>query len=725
MLKNFLYSKKSTSQDDASPPISAIFEENVFTLKKAENILPKVVYQKWACSITQGTKIDRKSAQYIADALREWAMSKGVTHYTHWFQPLTGTTAEKHQTFFTIKRNGRYIEELNAHSMIQQEPDASSFPSGGLRATFEARGYSAWDPSSPSFIMETGEGKTLCIPTVFIAYTGEALDYKSPLLKTISEMNKVAVEVCRLLDEDVQHVKITLGWEQEYFIIDEKHFKERPDLLLTNRTLVGSICAKGQNMEDHYFGSIPEKVYDFMRDLETESYKLGIPLSARHNEVAPSQYEFAPIFEEVNIAVDHNCLFMDLMERIAQRHGLRVLLHEKPFAGLNGSGKHNNWSLATDTGLNLLSPGKTPKKNLLFLTFFINVIKSVYDYAEVLRASIASAGNDHRLGANEAPPAIMSVFIGSHLTNILQEIEHCAEEIKNDSDDHALTLDIHKIIPDLLLDNTDRNRTSPFAFTGNKFEFRAVGSSANCSSTLTCLNSMVITTLKNFLKEVEIERGKGIGKEKAIWKILKYYIETSKNILFEGDGYTDEWKQEAQERGLKNVSTTPLALDALISEKAKKIYVDNGILSPAELHAHHAIELEKYFKKVSIEVKVLKELCYKYVLPSAFSYQHKIARNLLELKSLGYEISQYINQSKLLTKITQSIENLQLYVEQMDKEIEKLRDESNLRDKAIQYADKVVPFLSSIRKESDELESKIDYSLWQLPKYTDMLFVHK
>lgn len=725
MLKNFLSKKESKSQEETHLPISAIFEENVFTLKKAKDILPKEVYQTWESSIQQGTKIDRKSAQYIADALKEWAMSKGVTHYTHWFQPLTGTTAEKHQAFFTIKSNGRHIEELNAHSMIQQEPDASSFPSGGLRATFEARGYSAWDPSSPSFIMETGNGKTLCIPTVFIAYTGETLDYKSPLLKTISELDKVAVEVCRLFDEQVKHVKITLGWEQEYFIIDEKHFKERPDLLLTNRTLIGSLCAKGQNMEDHYFGSIPEKVYDFMRDIETESYKLGIPLSARHNEVAPSQYEFAPIFEEVNIAVDHNCLFMDLMERIAKRHGLRVLLHEKPFAGLNGSGKHNNWSLATDTGINLLSPGKTPKKNLLFLTFFINVIKSVHDYAEVLRASIASAGNDHRLGANEAPPAIMSVFIGSHLSKILQAIELRADDIKKDSDEHTLTLDIHKIIPDLLLDNTDRNRTSPFAFTGNKFEFRAAGSSANCSSAVTCINSMVITTLKYFLKEVHAEMNKGLGKEQAVWKILKRYIETSKNILFEGDGYGDDWKKEAERRGLQNIPTTPLALDALVSEKAKQIYVANDILLPAELHAHHEIELEKYFKKVSIEVKVMKELCYKYVLPSAFAYQHKIAGNLLELKTLGYENTEYTHQSQLLKQITRSIENLQSYILQMDVEIEKLDNEYSLRVKAIGYADKIVPFFTSIREESDNLENKIDHTMWKLPKYTDMLFVHK
>src|SRR6476661_3875433 len=469
----------------SSAKITAIFGEHVFTLKKAREFLSDDAYKSLVGSIRGGKKIDRSMANQIANGIRAWAESKGVTHYTHWFQPLTGTTAEKHDSFFTIKSDGTAIEEFDGAALIQQEPDASSFPSGGLRATFEARGYTAWDPSSPAFIMEIGNGKTLCIPTIFVSYTGESLDYKAPLLKALEALNKSAVEVANYFDKNVTKVTATLGWEQEYFVIDEGLANARPDLVQSGRTVFGAAPAKGQQLEDHYFGSIPERVYAFMRDYEEECYKLAIPLRTRHNEVAPSQFEVAPIFEEVNLAVDHNILMMDVMDRVARRHKLRVLHHEKPFAGINGSGKHNNWSMATDTGVNLLSPGKTPKTNLMFLTFFVNTIKAVHDYADVLRASIASAGNDHRLGANEAPPAIISVFIGGYLTRVLEDVKERVGDKFDEQDESMLKIDIHRSIPELLLDNTDRNRTSPFAFTGNKFEFRAVGSTANCANAMT------------------------------------------------------------------------------------------------------------------------------------------------------------------------------------------------------------------------------------------------
>src|ERR1700760_2058247 len=489
--------------------ITAIFGENVFTLKTARKFLSDEAYKSLMASIKGGKKIDRIVANQIASGMRQWAEKKGVTHFTHWFQPLTGTTAEKHDSFFTIKGDGTAIEEFDGAALIQQEPDASSFPSGGLRATFEARGYTAWDPSSPAFIMEIGAGKTLCIPTIFVSYTGESLDYKAPLLKALASLDKAAVEVCNYFDKNVTKVTATLGWEQEYFVIDESLANARPDLMMCGRTLLGHSPAKGQQLEDHYFGSIPERVFAFMQDFEQESYKLGIPLRTRHNEVAPSQFECAPIFEECNIAVDHNTLLMDVMTKVAKRHKLKALMHEKPFAGINGSGKHNNWSLATDTGVNLLSPGKTPRTNLMFLTFFVNTIKAVHDYADLLRGAIASANNDHRLGANEAPPAIISVYIGKYLTEVLDEVESRVKEKFSEQDEVILKLDIHKQIPELLRDNTDRNRTSPFAFTGNKFEFRAVGSSANCGSPMMVLNTIMADTLKQFKKDVDalIEKG--------------------------------------------------------------------------------------------------------------------------------------------------------------------------------------------------------------------------
>jgi glutamine synthetase len=554
-LNNLLHSDKLSVEP--STKITAIFAENVFTHQVARQFLSDEAFKSLMASVKAGQKIDRSMAAQIANGIRAWADSKGVTHFTHWFQPLTGTTAEKHDSFFTLKSDGTPIEQFEGDALIQQEPDASSFPSGGLRATFEARGYTAWDPSSPAFIMDIGFGKTLCIPTIFVSYTGESLDYKAPLLKALEALNHAAVDVCNYFDRNVTRVTPTLGWEQEYFVVDEGLFNARPDLLLCGRTVYGHSPAKGQQLEDHYFGSIPERVYAFMRDFETESYRLGIPLRTRHNEVAPAQFECAPIFEEVNLAVDHNTLLMDIMTRVAARHRLRVLLHEKPFAGINGSGKHNNWSMATDTGVNLLAPGKTPKTNLMFLTFFVNTIKAVHDYSDLLRAAIASASNDFRLGANEAPPAIISVFIGQYLTKVLNDVKARVTENMDETDESMLKIDIHRSIPELLMDNTDRNRTSPFAFTGNKFEFRAVGSTANCANPMTILNTIMAETLKGFKKDVDALIEKGEKKEIAIIHVIREYIVSSEKILFEGDGYSDEWEKEAERRGLPNVKTTP------------------------------------------------------------------------------------------------------------------------------------------------------------------------
>src|ERR1700730_1795241 len=588
---NDLTSSSNAFPFEAPTKISAIFGENTFTLKTAREYLSDEAYKSLVASIKGGKKIDRSVANQISAGLRQWAESKGVTHFTHWFQPLTGTTAEKHDSFFTIKSDGTSIEQFDGDALIQQEPDASSFPSGGIRATFEARGYTAWDPSSPIFIMEIGSGKTLCIPTIFVSYTGETLDYKAPLLKSLEALNKAAVEVCNYFDKNISKVTATLGWEQEYFVVDEDLANARPDLVLSGRTVFGHPPAKGQQLEDHYFGSIPERVYAFMRDYETECYKLGIPLKTRHNEVAPSQFECAPIFEEISLAVDHNTLLMDIMDRVARRHKLRALLHEKPFAGINGNGKHNNWSMSTDTGVNLLAPGKTPKTNLMFLTFFVNTIKAVHDYADVLRAAIASAGNDYRLGANEAPPAIISVFIGQYLFKVLQDIKERVNAKFDEQDEAILKLDLHKSIPELLLDNTDRNRTSPFAFTGNKFEFRAVGSAANRANAMTALNTSRAETLKKVKKEVDVRVEKGEKKEIAIMHVIREYIVSSEKILFEGDNYSEEWQKEAEKRGLQNIKTTPLALDVLVTDKAKRLYEENGVLTHVELEARHEIEL--------------------------------------------------------------------------------------------------------------------------------------
>ena len=709
---------------DASTKITGIFNENVFTLKTAREILSDEAYKSLQASTKSGKKIDRNMGNQIANGLRAWAESKGVTHFTHWFQPLTGLSAEKHDSFFTLKGDGTPIEEFEGGALIQQEPDASSFPNGGLRATFEARGYTAWDPSSPAFIMEIGNGKTLCIPTIFISYTGESLDAKTPLLKALVAVDKAAVEVCQYFDKNVTKVTSTLGWEQEYFVVDAGLANARPDLTMTGRTVFGHAPAKGQQLDDHYFGAIPERVYAFMRDFEQESYKLGIPLRTRHNEVAPAQFECAPIFEEANLAVDHNTLLMDVMERVAKRHSLKVLLHEKPFAGVNGSGKHNNWSLSTDTGVNLLAPGKTPKTNLMFLTFFVNIIKAVNDYAELLRASIASAGNDHRLGANEAPPAIISIFIGKYLTDVLNQIETRVAGKFDEQDEAMLKLDIHKSIPELMLDNTDRNRTSPFAFTGNKFEFRAVGSSANCANAMTVVNTIMAETLKQFKLSVDGLIEKGEKKEVAIMQIIQKYLVASKATLFEGDGYSEEWEKEAAKRGLPNIKTTPLALDAYITEKAKKLFSANDIYTHPELEARHEIMLEEYVKKVQIEARVMGELATTVILPSAIKYQNVLLTNVTGLKEAGLNESAYANQLQVLTKVSEHIAVMSDSVEKMIEERKKANELTNSRDKAIAYCDKVKgQYFDVIRYHVDKLEVLVDDAYWMLPKYREILFL--
>lgn len=723
---NAIQNLSMTAEEKAENPgkITSLFGSNVFTLKTAREFLSDEAYKSLNSSIKASQRIDRAMANQIANGIRAWAESKGVTHFTHWFQPLTGTTAEKHDSFFTLKGDGTAIEQFEGDALIQQEPDASSFPSGGLRATFEARGYTAWDPSSPAFIMDIGTGKTLCIPTIFVSYTGESLDYKAPLLKALEALNKAAVDVCNYFDKNVTKVTATLGWEQEYFVIDEGLYNARPDLVMTGRTVYGHSSAKNQQLEDHYFGSIPERVYAYMRDYESESYKLGIPLRTRHNEVAPAQFECAPIFEEVSVAVDHNSLLMDVMDRVARRHNLRVLLHEKPFAGINGSGKHNNWSMATDTGVNLLAPGKTPKTNLMFLTFFVNTIKAVHDYADVLRASIASAPNDHRLGANEAPPAIISVFIGQYLTKVLGEVKERVTAKMDETDESMLKIDIHKSIPELFLDNTDRNRTSPFAFTGNKFEFRAVGSSANCANAMTVLNVIVADTLKQFKKDVDALIEKGEKKEIAIMQTIRQYIVDSEKVLFEGDGYSEAWAKEAEKRGLPNVKTTPLALDAMVTKKAMQLFESNHIYTHSELEARHEIELEKYIKKVQIESRIMGELATSHVLPASIRYQNMLANNIKGLKEAGLNETAYNNQKQILQKISEHINKTSDLVEKMIEARKVCNNMENTRTKAIAYQSQVKDvFFDEIRYHVDKLELLVDDREWYLPKYREMLFL--
>lgn len=699
--------------------IASYFGENVFGDEAMKKHLPEAAYQSVKEANLSGKKLTKSEADIIAVGMKEWAQEKGCTHFAHWFQPLTGKTAEKHDSFFTMTHDGRVIEEFTGSALVQQEPDGSSFPSGGMRSTFEARGYTVWDPTSPAFLMESGDGKTLCIPTTFVTYGGDAQDYKLPLLRSHTLLDKAAVPVCQLFDKDVTKVTATLGWEQEYFLVDEALFNARPDLVMTGRTLLGRSAAKNQQLEDHYFGSIPERVYAYMRDLETECHKLGIPVRTRHNEVAPGQYEVAPIFEEINVAVDHNQLLMDVMERVSRRHHLRVLLHEKPFAGINGSGKHNNWSMSTDTGINLLSPGKDPAKNLRFLTFFVNTIMAVHKYADLLRASIAHAGNDHRLGANEAPPAIISVFIGEAMTKLLNQI---ANGKKTDDAAVKRAIDLIAKLPNLEMDNTDRNRTSPFAFTGNKFEIRAVGSSQNCAGPMTVMNTMMAVQLMDFKVDVDKHVAKGLDQEEAILMVVKNYIRKSKNILFEGNNYSDEWKEEAKERGLNNFTATPEALDVLGSKTAAELFGRAGVMNARELDAFYLVQLHNYVTKMNIEANTLLELIHSFVFPAAVRQQTELAQNIAALKSIGMEDAAE-PQRDLLKELTKLMNTIKEGAHKLEKALEKAHHADSVREEADIFCHKVKQHMETVRTAADALEGIVDDQYWPLVKYRELLRV--
>ena len=699
--------------------IASYFGENVFNDETMKRYLPENAYLSVKAAVQSGQKLNREIADVIAQGMKEWSQEHGCTHFAHWFQPLTGKTAEKHDSFFTLTHDGRVIEEFTGSALVQQEPDGSSFPSGGMRSTFEARGYTVWDPSSPAFLMAVGDGKTLCIPTIFVTYSGEAQDYKLPLLRSQSFLDKAAVPVAQMFDDGVTKITATLGWEQEYFVVDDALYNARPDLVMTGRTLLGRAAAKHQQLEDHYFGSIPERVYAYMRDLETECHKLGIPVRTRHNEVAPSQYEVAPVFEEINVAVDHNQLLMDLMERVARRHKLRVLLHEKPFAGVNGSGKHNNWSLSTNTGINLLSPGKNPGTNLRFLTFFVNTITAVHKYADILRASIAHAGNDHRLGANEAPPAIISVFIGDAMTRLLDQI---AKSENTDGKEVKRALDLIAKLPNLELDNTDRNRTSPFAFTGNKFEIRAVGSSQNCAGPMAAVNAMMGLQLVEFKTDVDKITAKGKEQDEAILTVLKDYIRRSKAICFEGNNYSDEWKKEAAGRGLNNFANTPEALDVLGSSLATDLYGKSGVMGTVELEAYHTVQLHNYCTKLNIEAKALEDIVHSMVMPAVIRYQTELADNISSMQeidmddAIGY-------QKDTLKRLIRNVSEIREGLEKMHKGLEKAHTTEDVRTEADLLCNKVKPQMEIIRSAVDDLEAVVDDQYWPLVKYRELLFV--
>ena len=702
--------------------LSDLFGTLVFHSDVMREYLPSDTYKSMMEAINSGARLDRKLADQVATAMKDWALSKGATHYTHWFQPLTGTTAEKHDAFLKPIGPGRAIERFDGDMLVQQEPDASSFPNGGIRNTFEARGYTAWDPSSPAFLI----GKTLCIPTIFISYTGESLDYKTPLLRALHCIDKAAVDVCQYFDKNVNKVIATLGWEQEYFLVDQALFNARPDLMMTGRALFGHAPAKGQQLEDHYFGSIPERVNAFMREFEMESLRLGIPVTTRHNEVAPNQFECAPIFEECNLANDHNLLLMDLMEKIARKHDFRVLLHEKPFAGVNGSGKHNNWSLGTNTGVNLLAPGKNPKSNLQFLTFFVNTIMAIHDNADLLRASIASAGNDHRLGANEAPPAIISAFIGSSLTTLLDDLEKNIKAGKMTPQDKTeLKLNIGKI-PQILLDNTDRNRTSPFAFTGNKFEFRAVGSSANCASAMIVINTIVASQLIKFKKAVDTRINKGEGKDEAILKELQVLIKASKKIRFEGNGYGDEWVKDAEKRGLSNRKDTPRALQAYHDKSIEQLFESMGVLSPRELEARREIEFDGYVLKIQIESRLMGDLVNNNIIPAVLEYQNKLIQNIQGMMAVfgdkeGKAMAS--TQIDILKQVNLHLTAMKSASEKMLAERKKANSIEDVEKKALAYCDKVKVHFDEIRYHADKLELIVEDELWPLPKFRELLFI--
>jgi glutamine synthetase len=693
--------------------VSKFFGENVFGSEQLRATLAPAVFKKVSSAIKNHEKIDEATADAVAAAAKSWAMAKDATHFTHWFQPMTGGTAEKHDSFFDALAG---IEKFKGSELVQQEPDASSFPSGGIRSTFEARGYTAWDPTSPMFLY----GKTLCIPTIFVSYTGETLDTKSPLLKALKAVDSSATRVAQLFDKDIQHVTASLGPEQEYFVVDEALFKARPDLVMAGKTVFGHAPARGQQLEDHYFGSIPSRVYDFMREFEIECWRLGIPVRTRHNEVAPSQFEVAPLFEEVNVANDHNQLMMDVMGRVAEKHGLRALFHEKPFAGLNGTGKHNNWSLITDTGVNLYAPSSSARDNLAFLTFFITTVKAVHEYADLLRASIATYGNDFRLGANEAPPAIVSVFIGTEMQRVLNEIEKSGNVKIEKGDNMYMKLGIDQI-PEIILDTTDRNRTSPFAFTGNKFEFRAVGGSDNCATAMTVLNLIVAEQLDLFFDAVNKDIEKGEEKRLAIVKVLRKYITESKNVIFGGDGYSEEWVKEAEKRGLGNVKNTPRALDAYLTKKSLALFEKHGVLSHKEVEARNEIRLESYIKKVQIDSRVMGDLALNHIVPTAIAYQSKLINNANGLKGLGIENKAVV---KTIEDISGHIETIKSGVHDMIEERKRINKVTDTHKRAIAYCDDIKEkYFDKIRDAVDKLELLVDNEDWPLVKYRELLFL--
>jgi glutamine synthetase len=700
---------------------SESFRKHVFDENVMRQYLTKEAFVNVMDAIEYGSKIERNLADHVSTGMKEWAIANGATHYTHWFQPLTGATAEKHDAFFEPLNNGHAIEKFGGGQLVQQEPDASSFPSGGIRNTFEARGYTAWDPTSPAFIY----GTTLCIPTVFVSYTGEALDYKTPLLRALQSVDQAATAVAKYFDKNVTKVNATLGWEQEYFLVDKALASSRPDITLTGRTLLGHAPAKGQQLDDHYFGTIPSRVMSFMRDLEHDCMNLGIPVKTRHNEVAPNQYELAPIFEEANLAVDHNSLIMDIMAKVAERHDFKVLFHEKPFAGINGSGKHNNWSLATNTGVNLLQPSSTPMKNLQFLTFFINTIKAVNDNEELLRSVIASASNDYRLGANEAPPAIISVFIGEQLTKVLDELEAVSTGKLSPEEKTELKLNVVGKIPEILLDNTDRNRTSPFAFTGNKFEFRAVGSKANCAKPMAALNTVVAKQLIEFKTEVDaLMADKKLKKDEAIFNVLREYIKASKRIRFEGDGYSNAWEKEAKKRGLSNNKTTPEALKVMVKKETLKLYKEMGVMNEKEVEARYEIELEEYTMRVQIEARVLGDIARNHVIPTAIRYQNTLIENVQGLKEIfGASFKKVAGeQLSLIEKISNHIAEINSKINNMIEQRKLANKIENSQKRAEAYCNKVKPFFDEIRYHCDKLEMLVDDELWTLTKYRELLF---
>jgi len=715
-------SRTAVKVDVPTVKSSDFFGLNVFDKSKMQKYLSKEAYEAVIFAIEKGTRIDRRTADQVAAGMKSWALERGASHYSHWFQPLTGSTAEKHDTFLDLDhKEGKAIESFTGRLLVQQEPDASSFPNGGIRSTFEARGYTAWDPTSPAFVIED----TLCIPSIFISYSGEALDNKTPLLRSMHLIDKAATDVCQFFDKDVNHVFPTLGWEQEYFLIDEALYYARPDLMITQRTLMGHQAAKNQQLEDHYFGSIPERAINFMRELEVECYKLAIPAKTRHNEVAPNQFELAPIFEEVNVAVDHNILLMDVMRRVARRHRFKVLLHEKPFAGVNGSGKHNNWAMATNTGVNLLQPGKNPKTNLQFLTFVVNIVKAVHENADLLLASIATVGNEHRLGANEAPPAIISVFLGSQINKMLDEIESKVSEKKMSADEKTeLKLDIGRI-PELLLDNTDRNRTSPFAFTGNKFEFRAVGSSANCASAMTTVNVAVARQLADFKVEVDALVNKGVKKDEAIFQMLRKLIKESKAIRFDGNNYSKEWEAEAKKRNLPNIRLAVEAWKVYATPHAKKVFCESKVYSEKELEARHEIMLEGYAKKIEIESRVLGDLAINHIIPVAIKYQTSLIENVEGLQDIFEDEAKTLAAPVIETikEISGHTTAIKKKVKDMAEARDKADKHGHAEEKAHAYATKIKPMFDEIRTHIDALELTVDNQLWPLPKYRELLFI--